>query len=286
MKSFGYIWRNAKGKIMHVRMAAFLMVILTVSLRFLKPLADFARDMEYPVSVWVFPFLLTRDVYLLLLCLGAIYVNADVPFMQYANMYQVVRVGRKKWAVSQIAAVFLRSVAMTVIAVFCSVVSLIPQIEWTADWGKLLWTIVSTGYAYEYNIGCEFYYEALDRFAAPVLMGLSVTILILILTFLGLLMYAVCLYADRIWAVAAASGQVILLFFAVNIHAALSMKISRWTPVIWAQVARVYSPAMGYYGLPSIPYMVGMLLLLILLLCILILHRVRRVEFDWEKEDV
>ena len=47
---------------------------------------------------------------------------------------------------------------LVVFTAFCSIVSLLPQIEWSLQWGKLIHTIAMTNAAIQYNLKYVFYY--------------------------------------------------------------------------------------------------------------------------------
>ena len=64
--------------------------------------------------------------------------------MQHVNMYHAIRVGRKCWALGQIGGIFIRSIVLTVVAVICTILPLLPDIEWSNEWGKLLRTAATT----------------------------------------------------------------------------------------------------------------------------------------------
>ena len=57
-------------------------------------------------------------------------------------------------------------------------------------------------------------------------------------------------------------------------------------PTIWAELARIATPDYGYYWLPSIPYMFGFLIAGILCMTVIILIKVKKIEFNWENEDI
>lgn len=56
-------------------------------------------------------------------------------------------------------------------------------------------------------------------------------------------------------------------------------------PSVWAEVARIASPEMGYYWLLSLPYMLVFLAVGIYLMDALIVYKVTYVEFNWENDD-
>lgn len=136
MKQLQYIWKTAVLKICNGKMAAFVLIMLAVCWSYNRPLNRFIDDVDYPVSWCVFPFLMAYPAFLILFWFGIIYINSDIPFMQHANMYQVIRTGRRRWSVGQIGGIFLRSFAAVLLTSICTILPLLPRIELTNEWGK------------------------------------------------------------------------------------------------------------------------------------------------------
>ena len=134
MRLLKYIWKNTVLKCFNSKMAVFIILMLVTSRSYLNPLREFSVAVNYPVSWCVFPFVMCSFTYLIIFWFGVIYVNSDVPFMQHVNMYHAIRVGRKCWALGLIGGIFIRSVVLTVVAVICTILPLLPDIEWSNEW--------------------------------------------------------------------------------------------------------------------------------------------------------
>ncbi len=159
MKLAQYIWKAGLLKIKNIKFMTFAIVMMVVTWSYNRPLKSLAEVVNYPVSWCVFPFMISNLSFLILFWFGVIYVNSDVPFMQHMNMYQIIRTGRKRWALGQLGSMFLRSIAVVLFTIICTIVSLIPEIERTVDWGKLLHTISMTDAAVQYNLKYVIYYD-------------------------------------------------------------------------------------------------------------------------------
>ena len=98
--------------------------------------------------------------YLIMFWFGVIYANSDVPFMQHVNMYHAIRVGRKCWGIrGNRRRIFIRSIVPTVVAVICTILPLLPDIEWSNEWGKLLRTAATTRALTQFDSSVFIYYE-------------------------------------------------------------------------------------------------------------------------------
>ena len=144
MKLLQYTWKNSMMKIANSKMAVFVILMIVVSRSYVGAIRQFSVAVDYPSSWCVFPFAMCSFSYLIMFWFGVIYANSDVPFMQHVNMYHAIRVGRKCWALGQIGGIFIRSIVLTVVAVICTILPLLPDIEWSNEWGKLLRTAATT----------------------------------------------------------------------------------------------------------------------------------------------
>ncbi len=286
MKLLQYTWKNSMLKIINSKMAVFALLMLAVSRTNVGAVRQFSIAADYPSSWCVFPFSMCSFTYLIMFLFGAIYVNSDVPFMQHVNMYHAIRVGRRNWALGQIGGIFVRAAVLTAVAVICTILPLLPNIEWSNEWGKLLRTAAMTNSLSQYDSSIIIYYEIFAEFTPLQLMGIEILICVLICTFIGVLMFLLSLFINKISAVAGSLALAIALFPVLNIHPLLRHKLALFVPTIWAEVARIATPDHTYYWLPSIPYMLGFLVVGIICMTAFILVRIKKIEFNWENEDI
>ena len=265
-KIMKYILKNTLLKIRNIKTITFAIIIA--------------------VTWCVCPFMISNLSFLILFWFGIIYINSDIPYMQHSNMYQIIRTGRISWALGQLGGTFFRSFILVVFTAFCSIVSLLPQIEWSLQWGKLIHTIAMTNAAIQYNLKYVFYYQILGKYSPLQLMIITIVICTFISMFLSSLMFMISLYFNHILAVSITAALTIMLFFVVNIHPKIRYILAKFIPTVWAKVVQVNSPVLGYYWVPSIKYMFAFLLIGNIILIILILIKVKKCEFNWENEDI
>lgn len=286
MKLLQYAWKNSMMKIFNSKMAVFVILMAVVSRSYVRAIRQFSAVMDYPSTWCVFPFVMCSFSYLILFWFGVIYVNSDVPFMQHVNMYHAIRVGRRHWALGQVGGIVIRSVVLTVVAAVCTILPLFPDIEWGNEWGKLLRTAAMTEALTQFDSSVFIYYEIFSEFSPLQLMGLEILLCTCICTFIGVLMFLLSLFLNRIAAVAGSLALAIALFPVLNIPAMIRHKLAFFIPTVWAELARIATPDYGYYWLPSIPYMFGFLITGILCMTAIILIKVKKIEFNWENEDI
>lgn len=286
MKLARFTFYATLEKLLTIRSAAFSLIMLLVCWIYNEQIRQYTEALNYPSAVWVFPFLMGSYTFLIMFYFAVIYVNADIPSMQYSNMYRLVRAGRKKWAVSQILMLLFRSIFLVLITFLCSVITLLPHIDFTMDWGKLLYNLGSGMVPVNVNWKYLLYYEAMVHWTPIQLIGLTILISTLVVFFLSLIMFLASLCVNRIFAIAGATAFDFLLFFVLNAHPQIRNRLAFFVPTIWPQISRMYTPDVGYFWMPSLSYILLVLLTGIIILSLLIVLKICHVEFDWRNEDV
>ena len=284
MKLFRYTLRTYWNSMHSVRFAYFVIVMLVTLLQFQQPLLDYSRQMQYPVSIWVLPFLMTSFPFLAMFYFCVLYVNGDIPLMQYTQMYPLLRLGRKNWIIAQLGSLLLRSFTLVMMTFVLSILTLLPRLEIGNDWGKLIRTAQLTNAQSELHFTYRFSAETFVSFTPAGLTALVIFLCTLVCMLLAVSMLAVCLYTNRAIAVAVGMVQVLLFIVIANIHPRARLPFARLVPTCWVEVAKLYTPDHGFLWLPSIPYMVAVLLCVIAALCLLAVHRIKTIEFQWEDD--
>lgn len=286
MKQMQYIWKTSILKILNGKTIAFAVIMLAMCWDYNRPMNRFIDAVDYPVSWCVFPFFMTRNVFLIMFWIGSIYINSDVPFMQHVNMYQVIRTGRRRWTIGQIGGIFVRSLAAVLVTVLCTILPLLPKVAFTNEWGKLLHSAAVTDAANVYHFEYFVYYEILGTYTPMQLMGICILLCTVISGFMGMLLFLISLYSNKALAVALAFALAVLLFFVENVVPNSQYQMALFVPTIWPQVAKSATTHIGYYWMPSLPYMFVFLTVSICIMTVLILHKMKTTEFDWENDDI
>ena len=220
-----------------------------------------------------------------------VYIHSDVPFMQHINMYQVIRTGRERWALSQIAGILIRSFFAVILSAIAAVLPFWGHIEFSTDWGKVIKTLASQradegfGFGMGQMLDFRFHYGILGKFTPVQLMIITVLICTLICTFLGILMFLISLYAGKILAVAVTMMSVVALFIVENIYGEWKLIVAHVVPTYWAEVALSATPVSGRYRIPSLTYIFTFLIVAVVFMSVIIFCKVKHTEFHWENED-
>ena len=285
MKQLRYSIRIFLQKLQQNRMYTLLILETYVLYIYVQPVIDFSRDVKYPSTPWLLPFLFSNVYFIFLFMLGVVYLFSDIPFMQQYYMYQIVRTGRKRWALGQIGSIILQSLVLMIFNFAVSILWIVGHCEWKMEWGKLLHTAALTNAAGHYGFLFDVPYSAIQKYSPQQLTILTLFIGTLVIAFTGVFMFAVCLILNRYWAIAAAIVMVSMVYFVHNANPAMVQKISAFAPVSWIQTTNIGTKMYNYYTRPSLSYIVCALCVGILIFGMLIIWRVNNVELSFCKED-
>lgn len=285
MKQLQYIWKTSLLKIFNSKFGTFLFIIFFACFSYMRPMAEFAANVEYPVSWCVFPFLMDSNVFLSMFWFGIIYIHSDIPFMQYHNMYQMIRTGRTRWAIGHAVGIFVRSFVAVVLTVVCSILPILTHLEWTNEWGKVLKTLALQERGMDYPFQYIIYYEIMNEYTPLQLMCLTIIIITLVSALLGMLMFVLSLYINRTLAVAFDVLLCLMLFLVLNAIPSYRRDFAWFIPTAWGKIAQSATPSMGYYLLPPMWYMLLAPTIAIIVCGILAVRKVKRMEFNWVNED-
>ena len=205
---------------------------------FLASVRRFAVNVHYPVSAYGFLFLFYDMYYLLLFMFVCIYYFSNTPFLNYHQIYRIIRTGKLRWGIHQIVNIIISSVVLMGSVFVSACIVLFPQLTWENDWGKVLYTLSLTNMAEEYNIMVDFTYEMISRYTPLQLLGLTLGIGILLISFLGNMMFTVSLFFSRTAALSIASLEA--AFIIVEANTLMFSKLIYFAPFTWMRLSRIW----------------------------------------------
>ena len=265
----------------------YVLLILQFFIMFIytNGLVECSDAYEYPCAPWILAFYFSSAYVILINSFLVIYYFSDAPFMQYYNIYKIIRYGRTMYAVENIVAVCVQAFGFMVVSFLLSIICLFGRIDFTCGWGKLLHTIALTNGIESFQIYMDISYESMKQFTALELVGLTIVIGTLVFSFVGLLMYIISLYFSRVAASIIAVIMATMAFMTEEAIPIVARPLSYVSPISWLHVARIKMKVMGVYVLPPLWYIIIFLIVGISLCISLILYKSRTVEFEFYKED-
>ena len=259
-----------------------LFVVINI---YVSPIKDFSEMTDYKVAPWVYPFLLSDANFLAMFIAGVVYYFSNVPFMQKSISYYLLRESRKKWIMEQFIYIILSAFVITGVSIVLSIIALMPCVVFEADWGNVLFTLARTNAGSMvkmfWNISIHFI-----RNYSPV-WGMALTILLTVIgiIFIGMLMFFLSIYVNRIVSVVVATVLILYSAVVANIGNTFEKSFAMFSPLSWLRVTRIDVVEYGFSVSPTITYIIICFIGAILFLNILIWKRCKKIDFIWENED-
>ncbi len=205
----------------------------------LSSLAEFSEAVGIGVTPWVFPHLMSPAM-LFLYGVLTVLLFSDAPFFDEQTYYAMVRSGRTAWALGQLFYIAAMSFIYTLFMWACSVVVLLPHVELSPGWGKILKTLaIEPGTANEYGaqVAVSVDMAILNRFGPVEATLLSLGLMWLSSTFLGTLVFACNALVGKFCGLIAAGTLVGLAYFQMLLGGmALGSRLGFLSPVSWVSL--------------------------------------------------
>ena len=232
-----------------------LMEVLYLHSR-LSPVGELCARTGYKVTPYLLPFLLDEGSAVMMLFLGVVLLFCDAPFIEDEQPYIMLRSGRRIWFIGQRLYIVVASVLYLIVLYFISVLVLLPHIEWSAEWGKLLSTFSQTSAAGQNGISIPFARVITARFDPIPAVLRCVVNGSLVATVLGMLMFFVNLNISR--TAGGICGTALVLWNMVTYKTWYGFV--NVSPVSWVNLSRVDYDGSSIY--PSLTYILLALLAL------------------------
>ncbi len=219
----------------------------------LAPISQFCSTFGYKITPYVFPYLMSDRISVMIIMFGLILLFCDAPFIESEQPYIMMRSGRKMWVGGQIVYIALAALVFSLVIALISIVFLIPNIELSSEWGKVIGTFAQTSVAGQHGINLPFDLSIFLSFSAISAMLTSLFLCWFVSFFLGLIMFFFNLNISRS---AGAIIAVILILWQVTVEKTATY-FYNFSPVSWVSLTRIDTNATTYY--PNLLYIVLML---------------------------
>lgn len=122
----------------------------------LSPITNFCLNSGYNITPYVFPYVMSQPITVVLIMLAVVLLFCDAPFIGEEQIYVIVRSGRIQWLFGSIIYIALASVAFFMLVVLFTILILLPTLELSTQWGKVIGTFAQTSLASQYGISIPF----------------------------------------------------------------------------------------------------------------------------------
>lgn len=274
MAKIFYIIQMCKIKIINKKFVGLIFFLWASMFIFLVPLKRFSSRMGCGIAPWGLPFLLSNVFFVLIFWASVVYFFSDVPFSTRESMYQYIRLGKDKWGRMQLFQIILNSFIIVLCLFLLSIVTLGKDIKITSEWGEIYYTVSLTDIYEQYDLLFNVPYKIISQYSVQKAIGLTLLILFLSVTFVGMTMFLIGLQFSNSASIFVGEIFAVTPLISSNISKKWDDKIFYFTPPSWVGIENI-----GYnYNInkPSINYVIIVLILGIIIMWILSLKKIKK----------
>lgn len=278
------IGTECRKRIMTRQFLCVAIFILTIEYGMTRGVIQFIQDYDLKINFSMAPHFFSIFLFVTYYGFIVCYMFSDAPFMNRSEVYKVVREGRIRWLLSKVVAIIVQSIALTAFSFLGGILVFLPNVDFSNKWGEVVYTMAYSGdMIIGYNTVGVAVAPIIERYTPIQAFIFSFFMTSLITTLIGLLIFAVSLYSNRVVALMVGLGL-----------ANMQLVLNYFPNLMWCYYCSPYTWIMiGAYGVrsfmgtyyPRLPYCLCMSFAIIAALLVLIFLKARKMEFHWYKED-
>ena len=280
-----YIW-NLYVNRFYTKRNLVLFIILFVAFDSFYVELDYAcKILDYPCSFWYFLNVMTNHFMCGAIGLSAVYLFSNAPYLNRNGMYQMIRQGKYKWLLSQLGSIILSGFSFTAVLFFTGWIRMLPHMDWTWSWGRMMKTLAVTNAASQLNVTFVLkpsFMQSMEAWQAGLLAFMLDSFVFILI---GFLLLAIGLLCNRMTALIFTGILAIVPFVTNSWNLSRHLMINLFSPVSWLQTGLFYTENMTYAEMPPVLWIWGMLAVYLALAVVLALLAAKRNHFQWNGEE-
>ena len=185
-------------------------ILFFFSLQYTEQVFLYSKEINYPVTQWIFPFAMYGSSFRLIIYASAIFLYSNIFNYERIHFYEIIRVGERNYLFGKIVFIFLIAILYTGAIQVLLILPRLNQIYLSGNWGKFwgMWALKQQEYAKNGLVVCSrylYYMKAVEAMAyTAILFSLSCCIIGLIIYFfqligmkmLGIILSTIFLFMD------------------------------------------------------------------------------------------
>lgn len=224
---------NFAGWFINYKIYLVLLLLLIFVLDNYTSLFEFARQAGYRVSPYLFPFCFTHPFMRIVIFSSVIFLFSDAPFISDLQLLFLSRTGKGKWYLAQMLYLGICCFLLTAFLALMPVIKNITMIAFVKDWGKVVETLADGHYDIIHPVS----YDMVSRYSAWQVMGYTVCVSILLMLFLGMILYLCNIaFNNRSIGILISAAFVLLDWF---VYLTGNNRLLWISPVSWIQISNM-----------------------------------------------
>lgn len=211
------------------------------------------------VTPWVFPFFMQNPNLFFIFGGMAMLLYGDAPFLDSHMLFMMIRTGKRSWILGQLMFLLISSLIYTGCHAAASILMLFPHIDWSPEWGSVMWTMAQNpDVARAAGTQVSFYPvpELMEQMSPLFAFFLSLLLFWLGTVFLGMLLFGFRILFGKMSGIVACGFFTVLAYFAVYMGQIIwGRGILYVSPVSWCSLQ--YLSRSGNCDMPDVVYAVA-----------------------------
>lgn len=272
---FCILHQKIKSGVRNIHIIFFFVYVWFLCDLYLRPIRTLIHSTGVEASPYGIIFLMDQRNFVLLFFLGIAFAFSDLPFVNKATKYTVLRTGVPIWTVSQICYLWLGSVFLTIISVGISLIPLIGQIVLQDGWGKIYGTLAQTTAGEVFGISLQVSYQIILDYTPIEALLYVFVILILLSCLIGKVLFLFGLWYKRVIGTTIVVGMIL---FSAVLDLLGGYKPLFFSPISWVSLSNLTE--FRGNGLPIFQDVFVTLLLLHIVLSVIIYRKSYKEDFN------
>ncbi|WP_062107422.1 hypothetical protein [Bacillus niameyensis] len=177
-------------------------------------LSQFATEKEVGIAPWIFPHLSLPPTMQVFACF-IVLLFCDAPFADRHMPFLAIRTSRRNWVIGQLVYIILASFIYTAFICVMAALVLIPNLEFSKDWGILMKTLAMRPEMAPVNVTVFFNPDVLKMFSPFQAMIISFGLFWLVSVFIGVLIFCFNVVIEKMSGLVASGVFIFMSLFSI-----------------------------------------------------------------------
>jgi hypothetical protein len=231
---------NYKKWVVDIKIYTLFTLILVFNMWNLSEVYEYSKIVGVGVSPWIFPHILINPVAMPIYCCFTMLLFSDAPFIDRHMPFVVMRTGRVSWALGQLLYIFFTSILYTITNYVITVISFLPRIDFTSNWGMVIRTLaMNPSSAHKKGIQLTFLIDnsIVTSFSAIKATMISLVLFFLVTLFVGIIIFSLNLIIGKLSGIIAVGILVFISYFSIFVgRLTIGLKVYYFSPLSWSSL--------------------------------------------------
>ncbi len=276
LRQSGSLLRHSLHKcVFSVRSLVVLVLLLIFFNETIAPVRQFCADVGVNITPFIYPFISSYWFNSLILLMGIAFLFSDAPSYTDLHPFLMVRSSKSAWLTSQYLYILCVSALYAIIMAMIVNLLMIPHLELSGDWGRVIHTLAQTDAGMQYEVGFSISYALIVAYSPWEALGLSLLTTWLNGVLMGSVIFVINMAFNKAVGTAVAVFLIMMTVFTLNSSGYFYYYVS---PFTWLYIGHL--DIAGNTQLPTVAYALAIYCALTLILFIIGFALCRKRDID------